>query len=107
MILQMEDCIDCLKYLHGNEFEYLFFFDHSSGHDRLRPDGLNANEMNKMYGGNGTKMRDTTIKNATYLGPHSPKLQIGDIQCMQFKDGDEGPFWMSEQERALNKYDRV
>ncbi len=32
MVLQLKDCIDCLHVLHP-EFDYLFLFDHSCGHD--------------------------------------------------------------------------
>lgn len=43
MIIQFEDVVDCLNVLYDDLYEYVFYFDHSSGHDRLRPDGLNAN----------------------------------------------------------------
>ena len=33
MVLQLEDCVDCLKVLFP-QFQYLFLFDHSCGHDR-------------------------------------------------------------------------
>ena len=33
MILQLEDCIDVLHALFGNEYNFLFPFDHSNGHD--------------------------------------------------------------------------
>jgi hypothetical protein len=48
------------------------------------------------WGGKQIKVRDTKIKDATgYLGPYSPKLQIGDVQKMVFTDDDDGPFHMS------------
>ena len=55
MVIQFEDCIDCLKAIYADQFEYLFYFDHSSGHDKLRSDGLNKNTMNKGYGGKQKK----------------------------------------------------
>ena len=59
-------------------FRYVFYFNHSSGHDRLRPNGLNANAMNKMLGGAQATMRDSKINDETYLGnfSHPEKLKI-------------------------------
>ena len=34
-VLQFEDVIDVLKVLYEDKFEYVFYFDHSSGHDCL------------------------------------------------------------------------
>ena len=62
MVMQFEDMVDCLKVLYQDEYEYVFYFDYSSGYDRLRPDGLNAAEMNKGYGRCQKKMRQTKIK---------------------------------------------
>ena len=31
MILQVEDCIDCLRVLFADQYDYTFLFDHSSG----------------------------------------------------------------------------
>ena len=48
--------------------------DHSSGHDKTRPDGLNPNNMNKEFGGKHKAMHSTLIKEeAGYLGPF-PRL---------------------------------
>jgi hypothetical protein len=41
MVLQLEDCDDVIMYLYP-EYDYIFFFDHSSGHDKQREDGLNV-----------------------------------------------------------------
>ncbi len=106
MILQFEDVVDVLHCLYGERYDFVFYFDHSSGHDRLRPDGLNVNEMNKYFGGvTNYKMRASTIADRTYLGPHTSTLSVGDIQHMQFRDGDEGPFWMTVQQREQSKND--
>ena len=107
MILQLEDVVDCLRVLYGDRYEFVFFFDHSSGHDKLRPDGLNVNGMNKGFGGTQSIMRDSKIVDETYLGPHSPLLQVGDVQSMVFCEGDAGPFWMSEEKQNETKNDFV
>jgi hypothetical protein len=41
MVLQFEDVVDVLKVLHP-EFQFVLLFDHSSGHAKQRPDGLNV-----------------------------------------------------------------
>ncbi len=61
MVLQLEDCIDCLHVLHP-EFDYLFLFDHSCGRDRQREDGLNAERMAKGFSGKQAKLCNTTIQ---------------------------------------------
>ncbi len=50
MVLQLEDCIDCLKVL-APDFDILFLFDHSCGHGCQREDGLNIENMSKSFGG--------------------------------------------------------
>ena len=109
MIIQVEDCIDCLKEINGDKFRYLFMFDHSNGHDRVCPDALNAMAISKKFGGSQPSMRDSTIVNNNYLGPHdhSSKLKVGEIQTMSFKSTDAGPFYLSEKEKASKKYDKT
>ena len=103
MVLQLEDCIDVLSCLFPS-FDFLFLLDHSNGHDRMKPDGLNINRLNVRHGGKQPKMRNSklTIDN---FGPfHTPSynLQPGMIQSMQFSSTDVGPCYYTEEER--NKY---
>ena len=46
--------------------------------------------MNKFYGGGQKEMCDSENKDETYLGnyQHNQMLKVSDIQCMQFKEGD-------------------
>jgi hypothetical protein len=107
MVIQLEDCMDCLIALYP-EFDYLFLFDHSCGHDKQREDGLNVERMLKGYGGKQAVLHDTIIRQEQgYLGTYPRRLKPGDIQKMIFQDGDEGPFWMQEMERQQKKYDIV
>ena len=102
MIVQFEDIIDCIQVLYQHQYDFIFYFDHSSGHDhRLQPDGLNANAMNKRYDGNQLKMRSSIIKDNTYLGPysHSHKLHIGEAQDMNYNPNTSGPFYLSTEEQ--------
>jgi hypothetical protein len=55
MVLQFEDCIDIVNTL-WPEFDYVFLFDHSCGHDRQRPDGLTVTGLNKGMGGAQPRM---------------------------------------------------
>jgi hypothetical protein len=43
-----------------------------------------------------------------YLGPyhHDKKLQVGDIQDMMFRPGDQGPYWMTAEEREQTRKDK-
>jgi hypothetical protein len=107
MVCQLDDCVDVLNVLFGQQYEFLFLFDHSFGHDKKRADGLIVENMKKYYSGKQPKMRDTKIETTYgYLGQYPLILSQGSIQKMSFQDGDKGPFWMTNQERADNKYDR-
>ena len=108
MVIQLEDCVDVLKAIYGEKFDYCFLFDHSNGHDRQRPDGLNVNKISKYYGGKQPSMRDSDIKNDSYLGPynHPRKLRVGDVQKMTQSDNEEGPYYMSSEMRESKKFDK-
>ena len=108
MVIQFEDVVDVLKALYGDTYHFLFFFDHSSGHDKMRPNGLNSNNMNKYFGGEQNKMRKSEIKNESYLGPysHDSKLKVGETQSMQYEATDNGPFYLSQEKRLEQMYDR-
>ena len=108
MVLQLEDCVDVLKTINGDRFDYCFLFDHSNGHDRLRPDGLNVNKISKYYGGKQPLMRDTQIADETYLDPyeHDKKLKVGDIQKMSWFEDEEGPYYMNANTKENKKHDK-
>ena len=106
MIVQFEDCVDVVKTLHP-ELEFLFLFDHSCGHDRQRPDGLSVTKVNKTAGGVQPKMRQSKMETEEFLGPFPATLRVGDYQQMVFQDGDSGPFYKSDLERAATKFDRL
>ena len=50
MAIQFEDVVDCLKVLHPN-YEFVFLFDHSQGHNWKRKGGLDVWNMNIGFGG--------------------------------------------------------
>jgi hypothetical protein len=87
---------------------FIFMLDHLCGHDRQREDGLNAEKMNKSYGGNQPKMQDTYMpQEKGYLGPYLHKLHLGDTQSMVFLPSNDGPFWMSAEERENKRKDVI
>ncbi|KAI2502685.1 hypothetical protein MHU86_11742 [Fragilaria crotonensis] len=107
MVLQLEDCVNVLKVLYP-QYEFLFLFDHSCGHDRQKEDGLNVARMTKLYGGAQKRLRNTVIKQTQgYLGPYSPKLEPGNTQSMVFKADDIGPFWMTQTQREERRHDQL
>jgi len=70
MVLHFEDVVDCLITLYP-QYDYLFLFDHSCGHDKQREDGLNVQKMSKLYGGKQPIMRNTVLtKEEGFLGPY-------------------------------------
>jgi hypothetical protein len=106
MVLQFEDAVDVLKVMHPS-FDFVFLFDHSSGHSKQRPDGLNQFRMNRSFGGKAVpKMRSTKIlQEEGFLGPFDRSVEPGDIQSLVFSPMDVGPFWMSDVERNESKID--
>jgi hypothetical protein len=91
MVLQLEDTLNYPAY------DLLFLFDHSNAHDRLQPDGLNINKVNKYYGGKQAMMRDSVLDTAECFGPYHDEnynLQIGSTQRMVYTELDPGPFYM-------------
>jgi hypothetical protein len=107
MLLQLEDCADCLKVLYP-QHDSLFLLDHSCEHDRQRVDALNIENMNKLYGDNKPKMRDTKItQEQGYLVPYQQKLCPGDVQQMMFLSTDDDPFWMTPVEGEQWRHDAI
>lgn len=98
MVLQVEDCINVMRVLYP-QFDTIFYFDHSCGHNWKRPDGLTVNGMNSEWGGTHQFMRDTEIEDDTYLGPYEKTLHVGSVQSMVFKPDNVGPFYMDATKR--------
>ena len=109
MVLQLEDCIDVITVLYP-QYEFMFLFDHSCGHDRKRPDGLCVNSIRKNFGGKQAVMRDTRLETEDYFGEYKEDgltaLQVGDTQRMGFISTDTGPYWMTVAEREISRHDR-
>ena len=94
-----EDAFNVLaiKYPHC---DFLMLTDQSCGHGKRKEDGLDAKEMSVIQGGKKYKMRETVVREN---GPYQCTHHVNDRQCMQFKEGGEGPFYMSPRERERQK----
>ena len=106
MVLQMEDCRDILVHMFP-DYDFIFLFDHSNGHDRLQPNGLSINRISIRFGGKQPVMRSSHITK-DLLGPYhndSFKLQPGMEQEMFFSSNDTGPCYMSDCQRNKHKFD--
>ena len=107
MLLQFEDIIDVLKVIYP-DFNFIFLFDHSNGHNRMQPNSLNVNKISIRYGGKQPHMRDAVIDDPSLLGPFHTSdyaLQLGSTQKMQYTTEDEGPCYLNESERGKQRYD--
>jgi hypothetical protein len=106
MAIQLEDVIDVYKVLFPM-YDLCILLDHSNGHDKLLPDGLNPAVMNKGFGGSQPKMKSSTIKNESYLGPYQydDTLKVGSIQNMVYSEDDQGPFEFSPEQREATRND--
>ena len=86
--LQIEDSVDVLTILYPT-MDFLFLYDQSSGHTKMRPDSLSATNTNVGVGGVHATMRNSVIQD---LGPFPATLEIGEVQQMMFQENDIGPF---------------
>ena len=51
MVCQLDDCIDILKVVFEDKYNFMFLFNHSCGQDKRRSDGLVVENMKKYFGG--------------------------------------------------------
>ena len=71
---------------------------------------MNSKAVRKGFGGAQPKMRNTKIKDSTYLGPYSngPNcLKVGDTQKLVFSAEDDGPFYLDEVKRREMRDDEI
>ena len=105
-MIQLEDCQDVMN-CHYPQFQVMYLFDHSCGHDRGKEDGLLVGNMNVSWGGRHNLLQGSTIICANgFLGPYSSTLQVTDVQHFSFRDEDNGPHWMLAEEQAGTKHDK-
>lgn len=91
MIMQIEDCVDYLKFTFP-QYDYVFDLDHSSGHVSERPNGLSTNSIDLGWDGKRRRMRNSVLADND-SGPikHEEALKLGNTQEMNFKVGDLPP----------------
>ena len=112
MIVQLEDCIDCLDVMYGDEYDFVFMFDHSSGHAKRRNNGLDVEKNNVKQG--GVLQHPTLIETEDYLGKfhdvNNPRMvRVGQFQKLIWKNVDlgpgDGPIYMTKEERLKHRDD--
>ena len=75
-------------------FDFIFLYDQSSGHTKIREDSLIPSNINVVYSGAVSTMYNTTIHE---ISPHTPTFHVGYEQQMNFEETGEGPFWLEEE----------
>jgi hypothetical protein len=100
MILHTEDCIDCLRGIFNTQYEFVFLYNHSSGHAKKRVGGLDAKNMNK------GKM----VTLAHFIAHQIPGwFQYATSRHCVYSSCDDieyGPFYLPNEKRELTRHDR-
>ena len=97
---QLEDCVDVLRVLFKGEgdnkfmYDFVFEFDHSSGHSKQRADGLSVvqGHVNAGVGGKQALMRSSVMTSGDLGNAPDRTLNIGDIATHVFSAADDPPF---------------
>ena len=97
MALQMEDVYDVVSTVYPH-FDFVTQMDQSAGHGKKREGGLDVSMMRKKWGGKQNNMRSTIT---TDNGPYGATHLIGSVQHMHFRETDEGPFYVSLEQREM------
>jgi hypothetical protein len=107
MVLQLEDCVDCLKVVYPH-LDFVFLFQHSSGHSKKRRGGLDAGQMNTGFGGSQPMMQKSMIQHKDgYLGPYNSIYISWCGADYEFFSTNIGPFWMTATEQNERRLDQA
>jgi hypothetical protein len=82
MVLQLEDCTNVFKVLY-QQFDIVYELDHSSGHNKEKPDGLTTSlsMLGWEHGGKQRSMRGSELTvNNTGTVRHGRCINLGEIQ---------------------------
>ena len=64
--------------------------------------------MGVRWGGKQSKLRNSTILSADgFLGTFNSILNVGDVQKFQFKEGDDGTYYLNPIQHELWKFDVI
>ena len=105
METQVSDIMDVFEHLYPNH-QLLLKIDWSSGHSKMKEDGLHADNMNAKYGGKQSKLRPSVLtEGCVGTAPAVAKwvehgvqtvrdmrLKVGDTQVFVFQPSDPPPF---------------
>ena len=95
--------MDCLRVVYPI-FDVVHLYDQSSGHMKLRPDSLAVNHMNVLPGGVASSMRSTMVPE---IGIYPSIYSIGEEQHTHFCETEDGPFWLTPEEKRSTKYNTI
>jgi hypothetical protein len=101
----MEDVHDMIRVLFP-ECDICMEIDHSSGHGMSRANGLNADSMNKGWGGKQGHLRSSVLTSDANFGPFPATLKKGDTQSFDFVADGPPPHFDSgapRQDAAVTK----
>ena len=106
MILQTEDCLDCLQAIFESKYDFVFLFD-QGGQAKKRAGGLSGTSMTKGFGGEilcNTKIEQHDGNLGPYHDATNPKMvKVGDEHVLFFSmdaDEDDGPFYLPPEKRC-------
>ena len=63
MVIQLEDCVDCIQGIFWDQYDVIFMFDHSSGHAKKGTNDLDASAIMKRI--RLITANDEAVKNIT------------------------------------------
>ena len=103
-----------MQVVYGEEYDFVFMFDHSSGHAKKRYHGLDGENNNVKQG--GILQHPTFIKTKDdYLGPfYNPNnrrmVKVGQFQKLIWNNVDlgpgDGPIYLTKEERLEQRHDK-
>jgi len=106
MVLQIEDCVDCLTHLLP-QFNYEFELDHSSAHNAENSDGLSdsSSVLNLGWGGKQRKIRSSplTADDIDTL-THARTIKVGSLQLMVFSVNDNPLSLIQPHRNTTNRF---
>jgi len=107
--IQLEDLCDVILVMYPERL-HIISLDNSANHRGKRPGGLDPKRMNKHYGGAQLKMDKTVVPQnmegivGDLYDNGGRRLAPGATQHTTFQEGDEGPYWLSPEDREILKH---
>ena len=88
---QVEDYMDCFEEKYPG-LQMCLELDHSGCHSKMADDACISTHMAMAVGGKQRVPRTVVLQDAAQIGPHDPKVVLGDTYSFRFVQGDPPPF---------------